>query len=77
MVREVDHPRLGRIKTLGPPAKFSATPLELRLPAPSIGQHTADVLDEIGYARAEIDQLFEAGTVYRATSPEPTSEASA
>ena len=64
MVREMDHPVMGTIRTLGPPAKFSATPLELRLPAPGVGEHTSAVLSELGLDAAEIDALVRSGAVY-------------
>jgi crotonobetainyl-CoA:carnitine CoA-transferase CaiB-like acyl-CoA transferase len=64
MVEEVTHPRLGVIKTLAPPIKFSETPLELRSPAPWIGQHTAEVLQEIGMSSDDTEELFRTGTLY-------------
>src|SRR5256885_2388324 len=44
----------GRMTQLGRPVKLSATPASLRRPAPTFGQHTAEVLEELGYARAAI-----------------------
>jgi crotonobetainyl-CoA:carnitine CoA-transferase CaiB-like acyl-CoA transferase len=70
MIREVDHPRIGTIRTLAPPIKFSETPLDLRMPAPWLGQHTVEVLREIGMEDSDIDDLFSAGTLYEHTSPE-------
>jgi crotonobetainyl-CoA:carnitine CoA-transferase CaiB-like acyl-CoA transferase len=64
MIKEVTHPRMGVIKTLAPPIKFSETPLELRSPAPWIGQHTAEVLQEIGMSSDDTEELFRAGTLY-------------
>jgi crotonobetainyl-CoA:carnitine CoA-transferase CaiB-like acyl-CoA transferase len=61
MVVEVEHSRLGRMKTLGPPVKFSATPGEVRHGAPLLGQHTREVLREYGYSEAEIGKLVESG----------------
>jgi crotonobetainyl-CoA:carnitine CoA-transferase CaiB-like acyl-CoA transferase len=63
MVVEVEHSRLGRMKTLGPPVKFSATPGSVRHGAPQLGQHTREVLKEYGYSEAEIDQLVGRGDV--------------
>ena len=42
------HPRAGALRMPGAPYHFSRTPWELRLPAPQLGQHTAEVLAEIG-----------------------------
>jgi formyl-CoA transferase len=63
MVQELDHPRGGRIKQLGPAVKFSRTPARLRRPAPTLGQHTVEVLEKIGYDRAAIERLAKAGIV--------------
>jgi crotonobetainyl-CoA:carnitine CoA-transferase CaiB-like acyl-CoA transferase len=63
MVLEVDHPRAGRVKTLGTPIKFSATPGEVTRAAPVLGEHTREVLEGLGYAPAEIDRLRDEGAV--------------
>ncbi|MGE5241028.1 MAG: CaiB/BaiF CoA transferase family protein [Bacteroidota bacterium] len=63
MVVEVEHSRLGRLKTLGPPVKFSATPGEVKRGAPLLGEHTREVLREHGYSDAEIGKLAESGDV--------------
>jgi crotonobetainyl-CoA:carnitine CoA-transferase CaiB-like acyl-CoA transferase len=63
MVVEVEHSRLGSMKTLGPPVKFSATPGEVRHGAPQLGEHTREVLKEYGYSEVEIDRLASNGDV--------------
>lgn len=63
MVQQIDHPVGGRINQLGPPVKLSATPARLRRPAPTFGQHTAEVLGELGYDRAAINRLASDGVV--------------
>jgi crotonobetainyl-CoA:carnitine CoA-transferase CaiB-like acyl-CoA transferase len=63
MVVEVEHSRLGPMKTLGPPVKFSATPGEVKHGAPQLGEHTREVLREYGYSDAEIDGLAGNGDV--------------
>jgi crotonobetainyl-CoA:carnitine CoA-transferase CaiB-like acyl-CoA transferase len=57
MVVEVEHSRLGPMKTLGPPVKFSATPGEVKHGAPQLGEHTREVLREYGYSDTEIAVL--------------------
>ncbi len=54
MVEELEHPVAGRIRHLGIPVKLSATPGAVRLPAPTLGQHTASVLREYGIPEEEI-----------------------
>jgi formyl-CoA transferase len=57
MVVDVEHPTLGSIKALGSPIKMSATPPDVRRRAPLLGEHTKEVLSEMGFADAEIDKL--------------------
>ncbi|TGD95720.1 CaiB/BaiF CoA transferase family protein [Methylobacterium nonmethylotrophicum] len=68
MVVEVEHARAGRIRTLGTPVKFSATPGRVHGPAPLLGEHSRAILAAHGYAAAEIDDLIERGVV-RETAP--------
>jgi crotonobetainyl-CoA:carnitine CoA-transferase CaiB-like acyl-CoA transferase len=58
MVPEVAHPVAGRVRTIGAPVKFSQTPCAVTEPAPTLGQHTRDVLGEFGYDGAEIERLI-------------------
>jgi len=59
MVQELTHPQAGRVKALGNPVKMSLTPPVLAAAAPTLGQHTEDVLREVGYADADIAKLRE------------------
>jgi crotonobetainyl-CoA:carnitine CoA-transferase CaiB-like acyl-CoA transferase len=63
MVQEVDHPALGRIRTLGSPLKLSATPTAPPRPAPGLGEHTSAVLREHGFRDAEIAALRGAAAI--------------
>jgi len=66
MIVEMDHPLMGRVRTLGQPAKFSSSrPGAYDRPAPWLGQHTAQVLrDELGVTSAELEELTRAGVAY-------------
>lgn len=57
MVQEVADPKLGKIKVLGPVAKLSATPATVRTAPPRLGEHSNEVLAELGYSPAQIEQL--------------------
>lgn len=72
MVVEVNHSTLGPVKTVGLPVKFSATPGKVRTGAPLYGEHTRDVLRELGFDDEQI-QTFEdekAITTSASASPE-------
>jgi crotonobetainyl-CoA:carnitine CoA-transferase CaiB-like acyl-CoA transferase len=66
MVVEVEHPIIGKMKTLGIPAKLSGTPLSIRRPAPWLGQHTVEALLEADYSEEEISDFFEKGIIFDA-----------
>ena len=64
MVVEVDHPRIGKMKTLGVPMKFSETPGKVKTAAPLLGQHTREILEELDIDEKEHKKLLEEGTIY-------------
>jgi crotonobetainyl-CoA:carnitine CoA-transferase CaiB-like acyl-CoA transferase len=63
MVLEVDHPTEGRIKQVGFPIKFSETPGRIRLPSPGYGEHTKEVLRELGYTEGDIQRFEKSGVI--------------
>jgi crotonobetainyl-CoA:carnitine CoA-transferase CaiB-like acyl-CoA transferase len=63
MVTKAPHTKLGPVKTLGAPVKFSATPGGVTRGAPLLGEHTREVLVEYGYGDEEIDTLICDGIV--------------
>ena len=65
MVVELDQPGVERpVRLLGVPFKLSRTPADpVRAPGPGLGEHTREVLAEIGYPPEEIEALLESGAV--------------
>ena len=63
LVAEVEQPGAGRVRMLSFPGRASGTPPRIQRPAPLLGQHTAEVLEEIGVSRDEIDRLASAGVI--------------
>ena len=63
MLVETTHPKAGRVRQIGVPIKFSETPGEIRMPAPEIGEHTEEILGELGFAQEEIDHLRKMGVI--------------
>ena len=57
MVHEYDHPEVGRLRVMGQPLLFADTPARDPGPPPTLGQHTDEVLREIGYDAAAITDL--------------------
>ena len=63
--RMLEQPELPeRVRYPGPFAKFSATPISYRRPAPAIGEHNREVyVDELGLSEAELAALLKRGVV--------------
>jgi len=54
---ELDHPLVGAVRSMGNPVNMSATPVNYRLAPPMLGQHTGEILSELGYDEAAIGAL--------------------
>jgi crotonobetainyl-CoA:carnitine CoA-transferase CaiB-like acyl-CoA transferase len=63
MIVEVDHPEAGRIRTLGNPIKLSNNRADMSRPAPSLGQHSREILREFEFLDGDIDDLLASGAV--------------
>jgi crotonobetainyl-CoA:carnitine CoA-transferase CaiB-like acyl-CoA transferase len=62
MLQEVIHPTEGLVHEIGVPIRFSGTPtLPIQKPAPQLGQHSAEVLREVGLSDAAIEGLQKSG----------------
>ena len=64
IVRKLNHSLAGEVPTVANPVRFSDTPVEYKLAAPVLGQHTAEVLkDDLGYSDKEIARLYDSGAI--------------
>jgi crotonobetainyl-CoA:carnitine CoA-transferase CaiB-like acyl-CoA transferase len=57
LVREYDHPEVGKLRLMGAPLVFSDTPAPDAGPPPTLGQHTDEVLAELGYDTPAVAKL--------------------
>lgn len=63
MIVEIEHETEGTLRLVGPPLKFSETPASIRVGPPRIGEHSSEILAEIGVGEAQISELLRAGVV--------------
>ncbi|HUK89325.1 MAG TPA: CaiB/BaiF CoA-transferase family protein [Blastocatellia bacterium] len=63
MVLQFTHPTEGEVKQLGFACKLSDTPAAVTSPSPALGEHTRQLLGELGIGGAEAERLFKAGAV--------------
>jgi crotonobetainyl-CoA:carnitine CoA-transferase CaiB-like acyl-CoA transferase len=60
---DLEHPLAGMVKSLANPVRFSDTPVSYRLPPPTLGEHNAAILGELGFSPKEIDGFAEGGVI--------------
>jgi crotonobetainyl-CoA:carnitine CoA-transferase CaiB-like acyl-CoA transferase len=63
MLVDVEHPVMGTQKAVRNPVLVDGDDLDITRPAPLLGEHSAEILRELGYSNAEIDALARDGTV--------------
>ena len=68
IMAEVEDPQRGKIKIIKTPIFVSGKPPEITRRAPLIGEHTAEILEELGYSREEIEGFFNAKVAVRQES---------
>lgn len=64
MVVDIEHPKIGPMKTLGLPVKSTGELTAIRRAAPWLGQHTTEILKAAGYADGDIDAMYADGVLY-------------
>ena len=63
VIAEMAQPGYGTVRMVNFPVRASATPARLTRPAPLLGEHTAEVLTELGLAPDEIQRLAATGAI--------------
>ena len=65
MLLELDEPEVGAVRQVGIPIKLSETPGQVRSLAPVLGQNTEEILLQLGYDKAQMEELEKAGAIMR------------
>ena len=60
---EIDHPRAGRVTLLKHPVRYGGRGATIRLLPPEVGEHTREILEELGYSQAEAGRLRSVGAI--------------
>lgn len=60
---EVEHPRMGKMRLVGSGVELSRTPPGIKMPPPTLGEHTGEVLGALGYSQDAITKLKDMGVV--------------
>ena len=71
VVKTVEHPRLGTMKATRNPVLLDHDGPDMARPSPMLGEHSEEILRELGYAPAAIKELVSSGVTRIATPPQP------
>jgi crotonobetainyl-CoA:carnitine CoA-transferase CaiB-like acyl-CoA transferase len=63
LLQITEHPQAGTLRQARPPARFSRTPSEIRSGAPRLGEHTEDLLAELGVSAEQRETLRRDGVI--------------
>ena len=64
IIKSMHHSKAGSIKLVSPPWKLSVSPGGIKLPPPTLGEHTTQVLTESGFSPEEIESLKKKGVIH-------------
>jgi len=64
MIVQIEHPDSGLLKMAGLPVKLSETPGSVRRYPPNLGEHSVEILKELGFAENRINELVDKGVLY-------------
>ena len=63
LVTEVEHSQEGKVKMVGPMAHFLGTVPEPPKASPALGQHSAEILDDLGFTQQQVDGWHDDGVI--------------
>ena len=58
LIVQLEHPTIGTAKSIANPIRFSSTPVSYRLPPPLLGEHTAEILQSLGYSAEDVKSMI-------------------
>jgi formyl-CoA transferase len=76
LIVTTQHPLLGEVRNIGLPVRFNGQPRQAARPAPLLGEHSREILADLGYTSGEIEAMLAAGSVQAATQCSETGDAS-
>ena len=63
LIVTTEHPALGEVRNIGLPVRFGRQPRKAARPAPMLGEHSREILAELGFEASEIAAMLVSGSV--------------